>query len=51
MAFDKMRGRELRGLRISPTAPADDVQLRKGIRETPLRIYVGPILTLEPVQD
>lgn len=51
LAFDKMRGRELRGLRISATAPADDVQLRNGVRETPLRIYVGPILTLEPVQD
>ncbi|WP_161489419.1 hypothetical protein [Sulfitobacter sp. EhC04] len=51
LAFDKMRGTDLRGLTISSTEPADDVQLRKGVRETPLRIYVGPLLTLEPVQD
>ncbi|WP_156874937.1 hypothetical protein [Sulfitobacter alexandrii] len=51
LAFDRMRGFDLQGLTISSTEPAEDIHLHKGVRERPLRIYVGPILTLEPVQD
>lgn len=48
MAFDFFRGRELRALTVSAPEAAEDIALRRGMRETPLRTYLGPLLTLEP---
>ena len=48
LGFDFFRGRELRRLAISAPEPASDIALLKGSRESPLRTYLGPVLTLEP---
>ena len=49
LAFDFYRGLPVDRLTIGPTAPADDITLIKGERGAPLRSYIGPILTLEPL--
>lgn len=48
LGFDFYRGQDLRRLAISAPEPAADIALLKGSRESPLRTYLGPVLTLEP---
>lgn len=48
LSFDFYRGRDLQRLAISAAEPATDIVLLKGSRESPLRTYLGPVLTLEP---
>lgn len=50
LPFDFFRGADIRRLAISPPEPANDVTLKKGERTTPLRTYIGPVLTLEPAK-
>lgn len=49
IAFDFHRGRRLAGVRISCPAKIPGLRLLKGEPVRPLRTYIGPLLTLEPV--
>lgn len=49
LPFDHYRGSTFRRLAISPPEEAGDIELITGDRISPLRTYIGPILTLEAI--